>query len=367
MPFIDLEAQHSALHGELAAAIDAVMSTGQFILGPAVERFEADFARTVGTRFAIGLNSGTSALHLALLALDVGPGDEVISPAMTFVATQAAVRYCGARPVIVDIAPDTLTMDPASVAAAITPRTKAIMPVHLYGQTAPMDPILELAQRHGLAVIEDAAQAILAEDRGRLAGGIGNIAAFSFYPSKNLGACGEAGAVTTDDEYLASKGRSLRDWGQSAKGVHEHLGYNYRMPGIQGATLEVKLGHLARWTAERRVVAKLYREQLGNLPDILLPEERPESRHVYHVYAAQVKGRDELHRRLGEYGISAGIHYPLPVHLQPCFSDLGYVEGDFPNAERLAKREISLPMFPEMTAAQVELVGTRIEEFIDHR
>ncbi len=365
VPFVDLRAQHAAIADEIASAVNEVMANAQYILGPAVERFEDAFAQSAGTQFAVGLNSGTSALHLALLALEIGPGDEVITPAMTFVATQAAVRYTGARPVIVDIDPESLTIDPGGIEEALTSRTKAILPVHLYGQTAQMDPILALARQHGIAVVEDAAQAHLAEDGGRRAGSMGVIAAFSFYPSKNLGACGEGGAVTTGNAKLAAKVRSLRDWAQASKGIHEHLGYNYRMSGVQGAVLAVKLEYLADWTAARRRVADLYQEQLDGLAGLRLPRERTGSRHVYHVYAAQVENREGLRTRLEEAGISTSIHYPLPVHLQPCFADLGYREGDFPHAEQLARREISLPMFPEMTAEQVGQVAAEIRRTLE--
>jgi dTDP-4-amino-4,6-dideoxygalactose transaminase len=362
IPFVDLRAQYRSIKPEIDAAIFEVLDSGSFILGPAVNRFEARFAAYVGTRHALGVNSGTSALHLALLAAGVGPGDEVIAPAMTFVATVAAITYTGARPVLVDIDPATYTIDPTRIEAAITPRTKAIMPVHLYGQCADMAPILDIAKRHGLLVIEDAAQAHGAEYWGRMAGSMGDLAGFSFYPTKNLGACGEGGAVTTARDDLARTVRMLRDWGSEKK--HEHLlkGFNFRMEGIQGAILGAKLARLEGWTEGRRRAAASYREQLAGLEGVILPAERTEGRHVYSVFAILVQRRDEVVRRFQEAGIGFGIHYPRPVHLLPCFADLGYKTGDFPVAERVAAMELSLPMFPELTAGQIGEVAAVLAE-----
>jgi dTDP-4-amino-4,6-dideoxygalactose transaminase len=359
---VDLKAQYRSIKPEIDAAIGEVLDDAAFILGPAVRRFEERFAAYIGTKHAIGVNSGTSALHLALLAGGVGPGDEVIAPAMTFVATASAIYYTGARPFLVDVDPATFTLDPTKVEAAITPRTKAIMPVHLYGQCADMDPILDTARRHGMLVIEDAAQAHGAKYKGRMAGSMGDLAGFSFYPGKNLGAYGEGGAVTTARDDFARTVRMLRDWGAEKK--HEHLlkGFNYRMEGIQGAILGVKLAHLERWTEDRRRAAAWYRDRLAGFDGLVVPLEHEACHHVYHVFAVLVPRRDQVIATLRHAGIEAGIHYPLPVHLLPCFADLGYKMGDFPVAERVAAMELSLPLFPELTAAQVGEVAAVLAE-----
>ena len=364
IPFVDLKAQYRSIRGEIDAAIEKVVKNAAFILGPAVSDFEERFAAYVGARHAVGVNSGTSALHLALLAAGIGPGDEVIAPAMTFIATVSASEYTGARPVLVDVDPETYTMAPAEIEAAITTHTQALLPVHLYGQPADMDPILEIGRRRGLVVIEDAAQAHGAGYRGRRCGSIGDLACFSFYPGKNLGAFGEGGAVTTNNDRFANTVRMLRDWGQELKGRHRLRGFNYRMEGIQGAVLGVKLRHLEGWTEARRRVARHYRELLRSVSGFVPPVEREEVRHVYHVFAVLTNERDAVRRRLADAGIATGIHYPLPIHLQPCFTDLGYSPVDFPIAERLARTELSLPIFAELTEDQVVRVigvleGTR--------
>jgi dTDP-4-amino-4,6-dideoxygalactose transaminase len=302
------------------------------------------------------VNSGTSALHLALLALGIGPGDEVITIPFTFVATVSAIVYTGAQPVLVDIEPDYYTMDPARLEAAITPRTKAIMPVHLYGQPADMDPILAIAARHGIPVVEDAAQAHGADYRQRRCGSMGQLACFSFYPGKNLGAYGEGGAVVTSDVELARRIRVLRNWGEERRYEHAVKGFNYRMDGIQGAILRVKLKYLEAWTEARRDRAARYRAALDGTA-VRLPEERPEVRHVYHVFAVRVAGRDSWRARLTEAGIQCGVHYPIPVHLQPAHADLGYSTGDFPVSEAVAAEVLSLPVFPELTNAQIDAVA----------
>ena len=348
IPWIDLRAQHRSIQGEVEAAISEVLAEASFALGPAVAGFEERFARYVGTRHAIGVNSGSSALHLALLAAGVGPGDEVVAPAMTFIATAAAIEWTGARPVLVDVDPATYTMDTSAIASAIGPRTRALVPVHLYGQPAAIGAILEIAEAHDLVVVEDAAQAHGAEYRGRRCGSIGHIAAFSFYPAKNLGACGEGGAVTTNRDDLAERVRALRDWGQRAKGLHELRGFNYRMDGIQGAVLCVKLGHLERWIEARRSLAARYDEQLAGVAGVTTPGRSDDARHVFHVYAVRVGDRDGVRSRLQEAGVGTGVHYPTPIHLHPCLEDLGYRRGDFPVAERLADEELSLPLFPEL-------------------
>jgi len=356
IPFVDLQAQHRAIRGEIRAAIEGVLESTQFVLGPEVKAFEEAFAAFCQTKHTVAVNSGTSALVLGLLAAGVGRGDEVIAPAMTFMASVAAIDTTGARTVLVDVDPVSYTLDPAQIEDAVTDRTKAIMPVHLYGQPADMDPILDIARRHGLLVIEDAAQAHGAEYMGRRCGSLGDIAAFSFYPTKNLGACGEAGAVTTNRDDLESAVRKLRQWGQEVRGEHELKGGNYRMDGIQGAVLGVKMRYIDAWTEGRRRVAACYDELLADAECITTPAEMPYARHVYHVYAVLVENRDEIRARLAEAGVATSIHYPRPIHLHPCLADWGYRRGEFPVAERLADNGISLPMFPELTDDQIAAV-----------
>jgi dTDP-4-amino-4,6-dideoxygalactose transaminase len=356
IPFADLRAQHRSLKTEIEAAVLEVLDSGNFVLGPSVERFEERFAQYCGSRHAVALSSGTSALHLALLAAGIRSGDEVITVPMTFVATVSAIQYAGARPVLVDIDPVSWTMDPAKLAAAITNRTKAIIPVHLHGLIADMDPIMQIAKDHGLSVIEDAAQAHGAVYRDKRAGSIGHIGCFSFYPSKNLGACGEGGAVVTDDPGIAQSIRCLRDWGQNGKYNHVIKGFNYRMDGIQGAILDVKLRHLDRWTELRRSHARRYGECLACL-GWQLPWGEDRRRHAYHVYAPLVTDREAMQRRFRAADVITSVHYPRPIHLQPAFADLGYVAGDFPVTEDFARRTLSLPMFPELTERQIESVA----------
>jgi dTDP-4-amino-4,6-dideoxygalactose transaminase len=350
-----LKAQYRSIKPEIDAAIARVLESSQFVLGEAVASFERDFAAYCGTDHAIAVNSGTSALHLSLLAASIGAGDEVITTPFTFVATVAAILYTGARPVLVDIDPNNFNIDPAKIERAISPRTKAVMPVHLYGQPADMDPILEVAKRHNLIVIEDAAQAHGAQYKGRVVGSIGELGCFSFYPGKNLGAYGEGGAVTTSNPEYARTIRMLRDWGAEKKYEHLLKGYNYRMEGLQGAVLGVKLKHLESWTAARRAHALRYTELLAG-SGVTTPVEMPYAGHVWHVYTVRTAERDELQQALSAAGVQTGIHYPIPVHLQPAYADLGYRAGDFPHAEAAAKQVLSLPMFPEMTEAQMQEV-----------
>ena len=352
IPLVDLQSQYRSIKPELDAAVLRVLENAQFILGPAVSAFEADFAAFCGAAEAVGVSSGTSALHLALVAAGVGPSDEVITVPFTFVATVAAIEYAGAKPVFVDVEPGYWTMDPARLEAAITPRTKAIIPVHLYGQPADMDPILDIARRRGLIVIEDAAQAHGSEYKGRRCGSLGDLACFSFYPGKNLGAYGEGGAVVTNDAALAQKIRLLRAWGEETRYEHKFRAFNYRMDGIQGAVLGVKLKHLERWTEARRAHAAEYTRQLADTGAVR-PQERPGVRHVYHVYVILLSNRDQWRTRLADAGVQTGAHYPIPVHLQPAYRDLGYVEGDFPVSEDAARQVLSLPIYPELTAAQI--------------
>lgn len=356
IPLVDLKSQYHSIKPEIDAAIGRVLETGAFALGPAVADFEKQFAAYCGVAHAAGVNSGTSALHLALLALGIGRGDEIIAPAMTFVATVSAIDYTGARPVLVDVEPGTCTLDPAKIEAAITPRTKAILPVHLYGQCADMDPILAIAKKHGIPVVEDAAQAHGAEYKGRRAGSMGVMGCFSFYPGKNLGAYGEGGAVVTDNADYDKTIRMLRDWGTAQRYHHDLKGFNYRMEGIQGAVLGVKMKHIEGWTEKRCAAAKLYRENLTRLAGVRLPVEATERRHVYHVFAVFVKNRDEVVKRMQAAGIGVGIHYPIPVHLQKCFAELGHKPGDFPVSEQIAAEELTLPLFPEITPEQVQAV-----------
>ena len=359
IPFVDLKAQYLSIKPDIDAAIARVLESGQFVLGDEVAAFEREFASFSGAAHGIAVNSGTSALHLSLLAADVGPGDEVITVPFTFVATAAAIGYAGARPVFVDVARPSLTMDPDQLEAAITSRTRAIIPVHLYGQTADMDPIRAVAARHGLAVIEDAAQAHGARYRDRPAGSLGDLACFSFYPSKNLGAYGEGGLVVTNNADHASRIRSLRDWGQSSKYLHTLRGFNARMEGFQGAILRVKLRHLAEWTDARRRIAGRYNTLLADT-GLELPREMPYARHVYHLYTVRTSERDGLQSALTSAGVNTGLHYPIPVHLQPAYADLGYGVGAFPVSEAAAADVLSLPIYPEMTDDQIEIVASAV-------
>ncbi len=336
------------------------------MLGEEVERFEEEFAAYCGVRHCVALNTGTSALHLALLAVGVGPGDEVITCPNSFIATAAAISYTGADPVFADVLPETANVDPAAVERAITERTRAIVPVHLHGRPADLDAILDVADRHGVTVVEDACQAQGATYHGRHIGGLGRVGAFSFYPAKNLGAYGEGGALVTDDTDIAEFARMMRDHGQTARHLHSHIGFNYRMDGFQGAVLRIKLRRLEEWTARRLELAATYRELLADV-EIDLPEDDPKSRCVYHIFAIYVDDRDSVQSRLGDRGIGTGIHYPVPIHLQEAYSQLGLPRGSFPVSERACKRELSLPIFPEMTPAQVEEVAAVLADVTEVR
>jgi dTDP-4-amino-4,6-dideoxygalactose transaminase len=362
IPFVDLKTQYQGIKDEVMAAVAHVLETGQFVLGEEVGKFEQEFASYVDAKHAIALNTGTSGLHLALLAAGVGPGDEVITVPFTFVATAAAIRYTGAIPVFVDVKLDSYTMDPEQVERAITPKTKAICPVHLYGQSVDLDPILDIAKRHGLKVIEDACQAHGTEYKGRRVGAIGDVGAFSFYPGKNLGAYGEGGMAVTNDDAAAKAIRMLRDWGAEKKYYHSLKGFNYRMDGVQGAILRVKLRYLEQWTNARRSHAETYRGLLSDVKSIVLPQEMPYSRHVYHVYAVRTENRAAFIEMLQKEGVQTGIHYPIPVHLQEAHADLGYKRGDFPLSEQAADQVVSLPMFPEMTFSQLEAVASAVKQ-----
>jgi dTDP-4-amino-4,6-dideoxygalactose transaminase len=360
IPFLDLKTQYKQLKPEIDLAIHRVVESAQFILGPEVAAFEERFADYCSVSHCVALNSGTSALHLALLAAGIGPGDEVITVSMTFVATTAAILYCGAKPVFVDVEPRSGTIDPNLIEAAITPRTRAIIPVHLHGLMADMGPIIDIARRHGLVVIEDAAQSHGAEYKGRRAGSIGDAGCFSFYPGKNLGAYGEGGAVVCNDPALAQRMKLLRDWGQESKYSHVVAGYNYRMDAIQGAVLNVKMNYIEEWTEARRAVANHYERLLasGGYPR---PAPPVHCRHVYHVYAIRVKQRDEVQKALERAGIGTSIHYPVPVHLQKAYAGLGYGRGDLPITETLADRFLSLPIYAELRREQVAAIVQGLE------
>ena len=359
VPFVDLKAQYQSIKTEIDEAIARVIENTSFILGPEVAVFEEAFANYVGARFCVGLNSGTAALHLALLACGIGPGDEVIVPTNTFFATAETVSCVGATPVFMDADPISYTIDVGRIEDSITARTRALIPVHLYGQSADLNPIFDLARRKNLFVIEDAAQAHGAEYKGRRVGALGDIGCFSFYPGKNLGAYGEAGAVVTNDEEVAHRVRMLRDHGSEQKYRHEIIGYNFRLEGIQAAVLNVKLRHLDAWNDARRAHAARYRELLRDT-NLILPTEMSYAHHVYHVFAVQSAARDDLQAKLTQAGIQTNIHYPIPIHLQPAYASLGYRRGDFPEAERQCDRVLSLPMFAELTDEQIQSVANTI-------
>ena len=360
IPFVDLKAQYAGIKQEVNAAIQGILDSCQFTLGSEVVEFEKEFAAYSGSVHGLGVNTGTSALHLALLAADIGPGDEVITVPFTFVASVAAIYYTGATPVFVDIDPRTYTMDPKALEAAITPRTRAIIPVHLYGQMADMDPIMAIARRHKLVVVEDACQAHGAEYKNRRAGSVGDMGCFSFYPGKNLGAYGEGGMVVTANDEYARKIRMLRDWGAEKKYQHVLKGYNYRLEGLQGAVLRVKLKYLEGWTEARRTAAGHYNRLLAG-SGIPTPHAEAHNRHVYHIYAVRTTQRAAWQDALNAQGIQSGIHYPIPVHLLPAYADLGYKLGEFPHSEQAANEELSLPMFPELTPQQCETVAQALK------
>ncbi|PDT25937.1 erythromycin biosynthesis sensory transduction protein eryC1 [Rhizobium sp. L9] len=361
IPFLDLRAQYQSIKSEIDAAVLGVLASGQYILGEEVIRLEQEFADYCNVKHAIAVNTGTSALHLSLLAAGVGPGDEVITVPFTFVATVSAICYTGATPVFVDVEPVTLTMDPAQLEAKITSRTKAIIPVHLYGQMADMDGIMAVADHYRIPVIEDACQAHGARYKGARAGSIGASGCFSFYPGKNLGACGEGGIAVTNSDEQAKTMRMLRDWGQEQRYHHLLKGFNYRMDAIQGAILRVKLRHLEAWTEARRSHGRRYSSLLAGSPHLRTPVEAAERRHVYHVYAVRSSDRDGLQRVLTAEGIPSGLHYPIPVHLQKAHADLGYQAGDFPVSEAAAREVLSLPIYPEMPVQHVDQVAAALE------
>ncbi|MFZ1519508.1 MAG: DegT/DnrJ/EryC1/StrS family aminotransferase [Ignavibacteriaceae bacterium] len=372
IPFLDLKANYQSVKSEVDAAIQNVLDNTAYILGASVQNFEKDFAAAQQVKYCLGTSSGTDANHLVLWGLGIGADDEVIIPANTFIATAWGATLCGATPVFVDCHPESYNIDPAKVEAAITSKTKAIVAVHLYGQSADLDPLKEIAKKHNILLVEDAAQAHLAEYKGKPIGGQAAAASFSYYPGKNLGAYGEGGAVTTNDEALFNKVKKLREHGQSQKYYHDSLGHNYRMEGIQGAVLGVKLKHLSKWTDARRAVAVKYNDGLKGLAKVITPKEMSYAKHVYHLYVIQLNDgsleasnqlRDKIKDYLTQQGVNVGLHYPIPLHLQECFKDLGYKKGEFPNSERIAEAGLSLPMFPEMTDEQINYVVGKIKEF----
>jgi dTDP-4-amino-4,6-dideoxygalactose transaminase len=363
VPFLDLKAQFARLRTEVLQALQEVAESATYVLGARVTHFEERFAVYLGARHCVGVNSGTSALHLALLCADVGPGDEVITVPMTFIATSWAISYLGATPVFVDVDPATCTMDVQQVERRITPRTRALLPVHLYGQPADMGPLLEIGERYGIPVIEDAAQAHGASYRGRKAGTLGRCGCFSFYPGKNLGDYGEGGAVVTDCDAIASRLRSLRDHAQQKRYHHDEIGFNYRMDAFQGAVLAIKLNYLEEWTQARTILAERYQKHLADLP-VQLPVVAPERQSAWHLFVVRHTQRDLLRQQLANHGIQTGLHYPIPLHLQPAYRHLGHQVGDFPVAERIGLECLSLPLFPELTIRQQDGVIEAFEDII---
>jgi dTDP-4-amino-4,6-dideoxygalactose transaminase len=363
VPYLDLPAQIKSIRPEIDAALALALDNCSFILGPDVAQFEKDFAQFCGAQHALGFNSGTSALHVAMLLARVGPGDEVITTPYTFIATSWAISYCGAKPVYVDIEESTFNLNPALIEKAITPRTKAILPVHLYGHPFDVDAISKICREHKLPLVEDAAQAVGAKYKNKRVGALGDISCFSFYPGKNLGACGEGGALVTNNPAFAARAKSLREHGSTQRYHHDEVGYNYRLEGFQGAVLGVKLKHLQKWTDERRRVAQLYTGLLADTP-LQLPSEADYAESAWHLYTVRHPRRDELKKFLDDNGIGNAVHYPIPLHLQKAYAFLGHKPGDFPVAEKAAREVLSLPIFPELTDAQILRVVEVIKEFL---
>ncbi len=362
VPYLDLRAQLKPLRAEIDAAIARTLDNCSFCLGPDVAQFEKDFAQFCGAQHALGFNSGTSALHVALLLLGVGPGDEVITTPYTFIATSWAISYCGAKPVYVDIEPASFNLDPRQLEAAITPRTKAVLPVHLYGHPFDVAAIAAICKKHNLPLVEDACQAHGATYQGKTVGSLGDLACFSFYPAKNLGACGEGGALVTNSAALAARAKSLREHGSTVRYHHDELGFNYRLEGLQGAVLGVKLKCLAHWTAARRRVAGRYAELLAGTP-LQLPTVAAGCESAWHLYTVRSLRRDDLKKHLDANGIGNAVHYPMPLHLQKAYAPLGYQAGDFPVAEKASREVLSLPMFPELADAQLQRVAEVVHGF----
>jgi dTDP-4-amino-4,6-dideoxygalactose transaminase len=365
IPVVDLKAQYSAIKDEIDSAISGIIRDTSFILGEPVEAFEAAFAEYCGASRAVGCGNGTDALYLALRALGVGPGHEVIIPANTFIATSEAVSLTGARPVFADVQEDTSLVEPAGIADAITQRSVAIIPVHLYGQSADMDEILDIARRHGLKVVEDAAQAHGARYKGRRVGALGDAGCFSFFPGKNLGAYGDAGAIVASDDELADRLAMLRNHGRRKKYTHDFEGVNSRLDALQAAILSVKLKHLDEWNEQRRRVADRYASQLTGVPGLRLPVSAPDREPVWHLYVVHSEGRDVIREALKAEGVASGVHYPIPLHLQPAYAHLGHARGSFPAAEKLANTALSLPIYAELADEQVDLIADIIRKAAD--
>jgi dTDP-4-amino-4,6-dideoxygalactose transaminase len=362
VPYLDLAAQIRSIRKDLDAAIARTLDHCSFCLGPDVAQFEKDFAKFCAAEQCVAFNSGTSALHIAMQLLNIGTGDEVITTPSSFVATSWAISYVGAKPVYVDVEDATFNLDPKLVERAITPKTKAVMPVHLYGHPTDLDPLLAICKKHNLPLVEDACQAHGAKYKGKVVGTFGVMSGFSFYPGKNLGACGEGGALVTNNAAFAARAKSLREHGSTQRYYHDEVGYNYRMEGIQGAVLGVKLKHLDNWTGGRRRVAHRYHELLASTP-LQLPHEAPYAESAWHLYVVRHPRRDDLKKYLEANQVGCALHYPLPLHLQKCYAHLGYKPGSFPVAEKAARECLSLPIFPEMTDAQIERVASVIKEF----
>lgn len=366
VPFLDIKAQNQSIWPEIQAKLNPVLTDAQFVLGPAVESFEKHFAAYLGVKHCVGLNNGTSALHMALLTCDVGPDAEVITTPATWISTSWAISYVGAKPVYVDVDPVTYTLDPKLVERAITPRTRAILPVHLYGQSADLQPLRAIADAHRLTLIEDAAQAHGAMYQGRRVGGIGKVGCFSFYPGKNLGAFGEGGCIVTNDDGIAQRIRRLRDHAQKGRHEHVEIGFNNRMEGVQGAVLDAKLPHLDSWNARRRHNARLYQELLADVPNIVLPRARVDEGHVWHIFSVIVrgKGRRQVCDALAARGVSTSMHYPTLVPFQPAYAYLGHKRGAFPVAEDLFANCLSLPIYPELAEEQIRYVAKVFREIV---
>ncbi|NJO84075.1 MAG: DegT/DnrJ/EryC1/StrS family aminotransferase [Blastochloris sp.] len=367
IPFVDLKAQHAPISAEISEAVHRVIQKTNFILGDEVSLFEEEFAAYCENTYAVGVDSGTAALELAIRAHGLGPGDEIITTANTFIATVFAISHTGATPVLVDVDAQTYTMDVAALERAITPRTKAIVPVQLYGQPADMDAIMELARQHHLIVMEDAAQAHGARYKGKRVGSLAHTSAFSFYPAKNLGCCGDGGAVVTSDAQVANTIKVLRNCGQSEKNYHPLIGHNHRLDTMQAAILRIKLKHIDAWNAGRRQAARRYYELLAGHPGIVAPEEAAYAESVWHLYVVRVEEREALQKYLSEQGISTGIHYPVPIHVQEAYKSLGYPEGSFPITEQYAPQIVSLPMFAELTDEAIQYVVEHILAFVEQR
>lgn len=364
VPFLDLKAQHDPLLSEITESVMNVIADAAFILGSEVSQLEEEFAAWCGAKYAVGVDNGLSALKLLLMAHGIGEGDEVIVPTNSFIASAAAVTFAGATPVLVDCDPDTLNIDIDAIKSAITPNTKAIMPVHLYGCPADMDPILAIAEEHNLLVFEDAAQAHGAMYKGRMTGNLADGAGFSFYPGKNLGAGGDAGIATTNDPEIAERMKALRNCGQYEKGIHVLPPNNHRLDNLQAAILRIKLRHIENWNRGRQRVAALYDQYLAGVDGVIAPKSFKWAESVWHVYAIQLENRDAFRRFMDDKGVGTGIHYPVPIHLAPYYADLGYTKGQMPVAETVAEKTVSLPMYPELTEEQVRYVVEQVKAFL---